>query len=110
MNSDIGEVLRDWQAQHPKAAPESFVFGNANGAPFKSLKTAWGGLLSAAGIQDFRWHDMRHHFASKLVMSGVSLYVVKELLGHSSILMTERYAHLQPDLHQAAVEKLVTAI
>ena len=49
---------------------------------------------------------MRHDFASSLVMAGVDLYVVKELLGHSSISMTERYSRLAPAVMAAAVAKL----
>ncbi|WP_323119376.1 tyrosine-type recombinase/integrase [Burkholderia alba] len=51
--------------------------------------------------------DLRHTFASWLVMEGVSLYVVKDLLGHSSITVTERYAHLSPDQGRAAVQRLL---
>lgn len=46
------------------------------------------------GIQDFRFHDLRHHFASMLVQHGVDLYTIKKLLGHQTIGMTERYSHL----------------
>ncbi|MDE0977169.1 MAG: tyrosine-type recombinase/integrase [Arenicellales bacterium] len=54
-----------------------------------------------AGIKDFRIHDLRHTFASWLVMDGVPLYEVSKLLRHASITMTEKYAHLAPDhLHQ----------
>jgi hypothetical protein len=62
--------------------------------------------LKRAGIADFRWHDLRHTFASRLVQRGVPLYTVQRLLGHQSISMTERYAHLAPDDLLAAVTKL----
>ena len=64
----------------------------------KSCKRAY----SQAGINDVRIHDLRHTFASWLVMDGVPLYDVSKLLRHSSIRMTEKYAHLAPDyLHKA---------
>jgi len=56
-----------------------------------------------AGILNFRWHDLRHTFCSRLVMAGVDLRTVQELAGHKSILMTQRYAHLSPAHQRAAV-------
>lgn len=59
-----------------------------------------------AGVEDFHWHDLRHTFASRLVMNGVDIRTVQELLGHKSIVMTMKYSHLAPDHRQAAVEKM----
>jgi len=61
---------------------------------------------SAAGINDFRFHDLRHTFASHLVMAGVDLVTVKDLLGHAGINMTVRYSHLVPEHKAQAVAKL----
>ena len=60
-----------------------------------------------AGLDDhFSLHSLRHTFASHLVMSGVDLYTVQKLLGHSDIKVTEMYAHLAPDYLALGVEKL----
>lgn len=65
--------------------------------------------LKAAGIENFRWHDLRHSFASWLVQDGVPLNRVSELLGHKSLQMTMRYAHLQPSQLHADVALLANS-
>ncbi|MFP6626369.1 MAG: site-specific integrase, partial [Deltaproteobacteria bacterium] len=62
--------------------------------------------VARAEIDDFHFHDLRHTFASRLVMSGVGLYTVKELMGHRTIEMTMRYSHLSSGHLQEAVERL----
>jgi integrase len=64
------------------------------------------GAVKRAGVVNFRFHDLRHTFASRLVMEGVPLSAVQELLGHRSIVTTQRYAHLAPDHQKANVGKL----
>ena len=65
-------------------------------------RTAFQAACRRAGIEDFRLHDLRHHYASRLARRGVSLQQIGGLLGHASIKMTERYAHLvQSDLDRA---------
>lgn len=64
--------------------------------------------LQAASIEDFRWHDLRHTFASRLAMAGETVQTIAELLGHASVQMALRYAHLSPGHLRAAVERLVS--
>jgi len=105
LNTEAREALRSWQRQ--QSVPSGYVFPGKQGGRLNNVKKAWQGLLAAAKIKDFRWHDMRHHFASKLVMAGVDINTVRELLGHSDIKMTLRYAHLAPEHKAAAVARLV---
>ncbi|CAJ3616212.1 site-specific recombinase, phage integrase family [Burkholderia pseudomallei] len=86
---------RDWVARH--CAGSEWVFASSSGRRVGNLQKGFVAACARAGIENFRIHDLRHTFASWLVMEGVSLYVVKDLLGHSSITVAERYAHLSPD-------------
>jgi site-specific recombinase XerD len=82
-----------------------YVF-HRRGRKVRSVKEGFKNALKKAGIEDFRFHDLRHTFASRLVQMGVDLYVVKELLNHSSITVTQRYAHLRLENVKRAVEML----
>lgn len=105
LNAEAMGALKRWQSQGNATA--GLVFQGKEGRPFDNCNKAWKSLLEKAGIENFRWHDMRHHFASRLVMAGVDLNTVRELLGHADLKMTLRYAHLAPEHKAAAVAKLV---
>ncbi len=73
-----------------------------------SLRHAFDKTAEKAKLEDFRFHDLRHTFATRLVQNGVDLYKVKELLGHKTITMTMRYAHHYPESLRSSVEVLDT--
>jgi integrase len=106
LNIEALDTLERWNARQGKPKADALVFPGHGGEQMTRIDTAWASLMKLAGLKNFRLHDCRHHFASKLVQAGVDLYTVKELLGHSEIAMTERYAHLAPDNLRAAVEKV----
>lgn len=83
---------------------KSYVFTNPRTlTAYDSFYAVWHLIRAAAELPDVRIHDLRHTYASVLVNKGVSLYEVQTLLGHSSAQMTQRYAHLQPNLlHERA--------
>jgi site-specific recombinase XerD len=107
LNDEAVKVLRTWRDQ-PGAKSLIYVFSNNDGQPLANVRKSWVGILKRAGIENFRWHDLRHTFASNLVIAGVDLNKVRALLGHTDYKMTLRYAHLAPEHMQEAVDKLVT--
>ena len=106
MNETLMDTLEMWRTQ-TGGKDDGLVFPSPkSGEVFDNVRRAWEGVLRLAGIKKFRWHDMRHDFASQLVMKGVDLNTVRELMGHADMKMTLRYAHLAPKVKQAAVELL----
>lgn len=101
MNTEVVTTLKEWKKQ---STSDHYVFANREGDRFEDVKSAWLKLLKRAQVIGFRWHDMRHDFASKLVMAGVPLYTVRDLLGHGDLKTTLCYAHLAPGTKAAAVE------
>jgi len=93
-----------FRAEHCPDSP--WVFCSAAGERIQDVKTSFHTACKRAGIVDFRMHDLRHTCAAWLVTSGVPLSEVKELLGHSTVTMTERYAHLAPFKVKEAVSRL----
>ena len=73
-----------------------------------NLGRLWAKSVEKSGVADFRFHDLRHTAASRMVMAGVDLHAVKEILGHKTLTMTQRYSHLSPEHQRQAVERLVT--
>jgi integrase len=107
MNGEALAALREW---HTVTDSTGYVFaGRVKGERLLDVKTAWAPVVKAAALVNFTFHDLRHDFASRLVMQGVDLNTVRELLGHAEIKMTLRYAHLAPAHKAAAVAKLVRA-
>jgi integrase len=107
MTDTIYSTLSLWKQQCTDTAPESLVFPSPKThKKMDNCGSAWENLLKEANIQKFRWHDMRHDFASQLVMSGVDLNTVRELMGHADLKMTLRYAHLAPENKLQAIRVL----
>jgi integrase len=107
LNDLAYETLSIWHKQSKRTSPGSLVFPSPQtGEIMDNCNTAWENIRKRAGIENFRWHDMRHDFASQLVMSGVDLNTVRELLGHADLKMTLRYAHLAPGNKMQAVKEL----
>jgi integrase len=103
LNTQALNALKTWQQ---KTDDIGYVFKDKNQQPLKDFPFLWRDLLNEASITNFRFHDLRHHFASMLVMASVDLNTVRELLGHSDLKMTLRYAHLAPE-HKAAAVNLI---
>jgi integrase len=97
--------------ERPRRIDISSVFYDpANGKAYKDVKRSFHSACRRAKITDFRFHDMRHTFASHLAMSGqVDLSTIKELLGHKTLAMTLRYAHLSP-LHMAKAVNVLDSV
>jgi integrase len=107
MNSSVLELLRNL----PSRMKSEWVFPNLSGtAPIYErnfVRRVFNPAVKEAQIENFTWHDLRHTFASRLVMKGVDLRTVQELMGHKTIQMTLRYSHLSPAHKIAAVQTLV---
>jgi len=99
------DILGQWRAMRDSLTPLVFP-SPQNGERMHDCNTSFRRVLKDAEIENFRFHDLRHSYASSLVQKGTDLYTVQKLLGHSSITMTERYAHLHPDNFKKAVENL----
>lgn len=106
LNEEGKQILLEWKRlrkNHPVSS--DLVFPNSNtGEQRTEIGSAWDKVLISAEIEAFRFHDLRHTFASKLAMKGTALNTIRELMGHSEISTTLRYAHLAPKYLEDAVE------
>jgi integrase len=102
MNDYLTETLKSIKRNDKSL----YIFCDKDGKPYYDFRKSFATALEKAGVKDFRFHDLRHTFASNLVMEGVDLATVRELLGHKSIEMTLRYSHLSPD-HKAKAVKVM---
>ena len=95
INDRLAEVFREVRRGNQLKSP--YVFCDSQGRRFYEVKRSFVSACRRAGLEDFRFHDLRHTFASRLVMKGASLKAVQELLGHADMKMTMRYAHLSQE-------------
>ena len=107
INQTLRETLHSIPRKIADGTDNPYVFINPNtGKPFREVKKSFSSALRRAGIKDFRFHDLRHTYASLAVMAGIDLTTVKELLGHADIKMTLKYSHLAPAHKVAAAAKM----
>ncbi len=102
----MNEYVKNAFVAIPKSPDSQYVFCKHKGGSFGDIRKTFWTALKKSGIVGFHFHDLRHTFASHLVMSGHDLNTVRELLGHKTIQMTLRYAHLSPKHKKHAVDSL----
>jgi integrase len=103
ISDTLKKVLRETRRENQLKSEFVFTYKEK---PVKDVKRAFGGALRRERIEDFRFHDLRHTFASHLIMRRATLKKVQELLGHKAVNMTVRYAHLSQEHKQKAVNLL----
>ena len=103
INDDLDRIFKQIRKEQHLTSPHVFLY---NGNAVQDIKRVFNNTVQKAGIQDFRFHDLRHTFASQVIMRGGTLKDVQELLGHKTMTMTLRYAHLTQEHKRNAVNLL----
>ena len=106
LNATVYELLAAKQATTGALRGPVFRTPLGNELQLRYLVREFCEARNRAGIPDFRFHDMRHTFATRLVQRGVDLYKVQRLLGHKTSMMTQRYAHHSPESLREGVNVL----
>ncbi len=104
----MSDTLRKTLQRISRRLDSPYVFPGKTGNGLVEIRRPFKRALQEARIEGFVFHDLRHTFASHLVMAGVDLVTVREFLGHKRMEMTLRYAHLVPDHKRAAINRLDT--
>src|SRR5262249_16869627 len=102
----VDGLLTEFLRAYRRREGTDLVFCNSAGRKILDIRTGFVNACKRAGIANFRIHDMRHSFAAAFVSAGGDLYVLKEILGHKSITMTQRYAHLSPSYKIKAIDRM----
>ena len=102
----MNDLVKKTLIRAPKHPDSPYIFCNKYGKPYHDIRKSFWTALKKSGILNFRFHDLRHTFASQLVMSGADINTVRELLGHKDIRMTLKYSHLSQDYKRQAVDTL----
>ena len=103
INEDLAALFKRIRSRQGLKSDYVFIY---QGQCIKDLKNGFNAALRRAGIEDCTFHDLRHTFASHFVMRGGSLKALQEILGHKTLTMTMRYAHLAQDHKKEAINLL----
>jgi integrase len=102
MDSTLAPLLKSY----PRRPGSDLVFSNPTGGRYKEVRQGFKMARERTGLSDLHFHDLRHTFASHWMMNGGDLFLLQRILGHKSIAMTQRYAHLSPAYTRAAVSRI----
>lgn len=105
----VNDELYGFLVTLKKKAKDEYVLSRRR-SPIRNFKTAFNNAVQKAGVDPFTFHDLRHTYASNLVMAGVDIVTVQELLGHKSITMTKKYSHPSREHKKRAAEKINSGV